>query len=557
MNSSVPIPTNKELQAVKDIIASFLVSLKNYGLYPENHNICQKCFTIVFERLKVFLNNYDRLRLDIEKERLIYKNEIVFQETAGEENLAFFLYRDGIRWVEFNKGLNREEIKGFLTIINCYKTVQEDPEGDLVTALWEAHFPSIRYKASDIYWDSEPLLELNLLRVGDVISSAENVFEGEEKNLLSPTLRASEKGLFKLNAGEIEKLRGMIVEEENRDIVKDLLDLVSVLLKDQGYKEHLEALLQFVKDEIKVALAQENFQLAYRTISRLHKMRLTSKNKYPWVISIFNNFIKSISEPNYLNVLSKILTTLDQVDLNRFKLMRRFLMLLHSNAILTLGPILSQVRNRSIQQQLLKIIDIMARRDLQPLEQLLSCNDVYVVRCLVYIAGHIPSKKAHQILLKMIHNPSEIVRKQAIKQLIAQESVPLEIIFPFVEDSDKSIRQLILDYLKQNKTEKAEELLIKYLQQKRSLLDNQQHIIDCYKTLGKCGSSKSIPFLKKLLFKRRWLPDFRGLIHRQGSVIALMGLETKEAGKLLQKASRSFFPNVRIAYKKGLKAVNG
>jgi hypothetical protein len=290
MNSSEPIPTNKELQAVKDVIVSFLVSLKNFGLYPENHAICQKCLTKVFERLEAFLNTYDSLRLDIEKERLIYQSEIVFQESAGIENLAFFLYRDGIRWVKFKKGLKSKEIKGFLNILNCYKTVQEDPEGDLVTALWEAHFPNIRYKASDIYWDTEPLLELNLLSMGEAKSFDQNVSEEEQKNSLSTTLRSSEKGLFKLNADEIAKLRDMIIEEENRDSLKDLLDFASVLLKDQGNKEDLAALLQIIKNEIEVALTQGNFQLAHKTLKGLHKMRLASKTEKPWAIPIFNNF---------------------------------------------------------------------------------------------------------------------------------------------------------------------------------------------------------------------------------------------------------------------------
>ena len=117
----------------------------------------------------------------------------------------------------------------------------------------------------------------------------------------------------------------------------------------------------------------------------------------------------------------------------------------------------------------------------------------------------------------MIHNPSEMVRKQAIKHLLTQELVSLESIFTLIEDSSESIRQLILDYLKENKHEKGEALLIEYLQQKRFLLNNHQHIIACYKTLGKCGSSRSIPFLQKLLFQRRWLPDFVDGIPRRRS----------------------------------------
>lgn len=67
-----PVTTNKELQAVKDVIASLLVTLKNFGLYAENHAICRKCLNNAFKNLKAFENTYDSLRFDIEKERLIY-----------------------------------------------------------------------------------------------------------------------------------------------------------------------------------------------------------------------------------------------------------------------------------------------------------------------------------------------------------------------------------------------------------------------------------------------------------------------------------------------------
>ena len=125
MDSLEISPTNEQLQAAKDVLASFLLSLKNFGLYPENHDICQKCLRNVYKRLKVFLDSVDRLRLDIEKDRILYQNEIVFQDSASSEDLAFFLFRDGIKWIEFKKGLTNTEIRGFLKILNKYRTNQE------------------------------------------------------------------------------------------------------------------------------------------------------------------------------------------------------------------------------------------------------------------------------------------------------------------------------------------------------------------------------------------------------------------------------------------------
>jgi hypothetical protein len=210
-------------------------------------------------------------------------------------------------------------------------------------------------------------------------SLSEKFSKNEQEKSLSTTLQSSKKGLFKLNKDEIAELRKMIIEEESRDSVKDLLDLASVLLKDQGNKEDLEALLQFIKNEIEVALTQKNFQLVIKTLKASHKIRVASKTEKPWAVPIFNNFIKSISEPQYLSFLSKVLSSLDKADLNRFKLIRQILVLLHPNVILAIAPILSHIRSRIVQQQLLEVIEIMAKRDLKPLEQMLSSNDEYVV----------------------------------------------------------------------------------------------------------------------------------------------------------------------------------
>ena len=141
----------------------------------------------------------------------------------------------------------------------------------------------------------------------------------------------------------------------------------------------------------------------------MHTIRLTAKAEEPWAVILFNRFIKSISDPQNLNVLSKVLRTLDEADKDRIKLIRQFLLLLHSNAIQALAPMLSQIRSLSVQKQFIKILEIMASRDLRSLERLLASQDEYMVQQLVYIAGRIPGRKAFQILLNMTESTSKRV----------------------------------------------------------------------------------------------------------------------------------------------------
>jgi hypothetical protein len=50
-----------EAHAAKEAFVSFLIALKNYGLYPQSHAICKKYIATVHSRLQDFLNSYHSL----------------------------------------------------------------------------------------------------------------------------------------------------------------------------------------------------------------------------------------------------------------------------------------------------------------------------------------------------------------------------------------------------------------------------------------------------------------------------------------------------------------
>ncbi|MFH1931574.1 MAG: HEAT repeat domain-containing protein [Pseudomonadota bacterium] len=547
-------PTNEELQAVKDVIAAFLIALKNYALYPENHAICEKAIANAAKRIDYFLKIHGHLKFDVEKDRLIYKKEVVFQDPAGGENLAFLLFRDGIQRLEFLAGLEFKEIKGLLKILNKYKVLQEEAAGDMVTALWEADFPNLRYKATEIYWESESLLDLSLLSTGEAEHNGIDDFEPEQDSSLSMTSHSTEHALWKLAAEETEKLREMILEDERRDSVRDLLDVLIVLLHDQSEKTNSIAILEFLEEEIQDTLAKGEFRFVLKLLIGLYKIRDAYKNRKPWTRPILDHFFMRLSSPRVLNVLSDVWTTLDSLDSDRIKLLRQFLLLLPSNALLALGPMLAQVQSLDTQQQLMEIIGIMAKRDLRPLERLLAGPDEFVVQKLVHILGGLEGEKSTQILLKMLKHSSDRVRKQALKELIDRDVQMLNKFFHLIEDPDDSIRRLMLKNLGEKRSESAEDLLLDYLEKRRFRLADQKHLLDCYRVLGKCGSKRSMPFLRKLLLNRAWIPDFGRSVHRRGAAVALMALGTEETKEILYKASRSLFPSVRIAYRKALEA---
>jgi hypothetical protein len=121
-------------------------------------------------------------------DRLLFRGEVVHQGSTEEGNLGLLLFRDGIQWLEFHKGLQLDEISGFIKIANKYREAAEDAEGDLVTALWEADFPNLRYKAIDVYWEAEPLIDIAALNVRDEEKKGVDLEKDAQQDMGLPAL---------------------------------------------------------------------------------------------------------------------------------------------------------------------------------------------------------------------------------------------------------------------------------------------------------------------------------------------------------------------------------
>ena len=163
-------------------------------------------------------------------------------------------------------------------------------------------------------------------------------------------------------------------------------------------------------------------------------------------------------------------------------------------------------------------------------------------------------EKPSEILLTLVHNSSERIRRRALDTLIARDYRLLKEVFSLIEDPSDPIRMLMFKYLGRNRNELAEGLLLDYLDKQQFQRNDEHHLLACYRALGRCGSARSIPFLRRSLLNGGWIPGFSKSAHRQGAAIALMALELDEALNLLDKASRSLFPGVRSACRKAMES---
>ncbi|KPK30906.1 MAG: hypothetical protein AMK70_13140 [Nitrospira bacterium SG8_35_1] len=104
--------SDKKLQDARQVINIFILAWKNYGLYPEDHVSTVNSFKNLLNAFGNYFSTHEDLRLNVEKDRLLCKSELIHEVSpeAPTEDIITLLYRDGIKWIEFQEGLTLEEI---------------------------------------------------------------------------------------------------------------------------------------------------------------------------------------------------------------------------------------------------------------------------------------------------------------------------------------------------------------------------------------------------------------------------------------------------------------
>jgi hypothetical protein len=587
-----PGSIKEESEAAKKVLATLLLARKNYSLYPENHTICENAITQLVLQLDTYLHEYGNLRLEIESDRFVYQGEIIHSEPREEGALPFTLFRDGIRWLEFTGGIEAGELKEFLRIINEYRILSNDPEGDIVTAFWESKFSHITYEVADFSFGSgqetnyTPLFDDwdngltsqggNELRAREVdvtistdkgkeVSTSQGGNESGAREVdltistdkgekVSISLRENKlvdwetlidpaiaQASLLLTPEEEVKVQEMIRQEEQADPTEYLDALLDSLIENRE-QENFKIVLEVMEEEFKTSLTRRDFDITLKILQSLRYVLNTCTVEIPWAPPFIEDFFLAVSSSQ---ALSPLQTIWKDMGSGQVKKIEQILKLLKPAAIHTLSAIFLQNHSSQHRQVLLDVMGSLASRDLHFIESLLKSSDEKLIQVLVSVLVNLQGEQPTKILLKLIRHKSESVRQEAVKGLLKRGPARIQDIFKFIDDKDETIRRLIQRQIGQSRDRTSEGLLLDYLEHRKFKSADGEHVIACFITLGQCGSSRSIPFLRRTLLGWGWMPTFWRAAHRNGAAIALSILGMKEAQQVLEEAGRCLYPSVR------------
>lgn len=581
--------TEDEMLAwVKKGMVMFMVAMKNQGLYPPTSKLRQETMDRIMDWMGEFLAEEGNLCLTVRKNSLLYRDEVVHLDRPGEQALIFPLFRDGVKWIEFQEGLTRHELDKFFGLMNLFRSLKEEPEDDLVTAMWEVDFSHLKYKSADDFWNDDGELEIVDLPVCDILADPNHpeqapsgsglaarplaeLFDpalagtsGQQDNqialgLAPPPTNVLERDFsgvsWVLSQEERDYIRAIIDLDQHRYTIYDSLEIILVLLRGIEREQDIVPLLDFMTESVKSLLAEGKVTQTREYLQRLQA--LTGAGK-PWLNTLSAAFNKKLSTEEVGNLMLPSVP-MDQPTMAAYGHdLYQLLLVMDPEIIYGLVPQLAKSIDPYLVKVFLTVIAVKASQ-VGPNPTIPVANALGKIRpdLLVELIGliethNLPWPKGFLEVLgrhELVHIREKAASIQAGQAAGAGD---LSQLVRRIEAGQADIGQLISSNLTKHRNPEAEKLICDYLGQlmAKEEASDERHLWNCYRALGSCGTAKVVPFLQNILLKGGW----KGVLaqgadpHRQGAALALMLLPADWGSRdILRKASKSTFKAIRQA----------
>jgi len=520
-NFSVELP--KEVQEIANLL---IKTLKIFCIYPADNPIPKEFRQNFFKKLSAYLQQNEELKFRVDQSKLFYKDKVVLKEEKKEEGISFAFYRDGIREITFQRGMDQEELFAFLEIISrgLKSTL---PEDDLVTLFWEKELAHIKFLVVDEFLSEElidlpqPVGEKDLKK----LYYSEVSLEGKTEILKEQTHKVEVdrflRDLDLIPEKELEELKTILEKDESFEPLKESFTVLEeILFSEREYHEFSETvkLLEKLLDSL---IGQGDFYFASELLLLLKNLEKTEADTGQSNRTIrIKEAVDRAGDKERMRILTQILN--QKINLDLFSV-KKYLSFLSWNTIPHLVDMLGELENFASRKMVCSILENVGGKNINLLSKGIYDRRWYVVRNIVGILGRISSPLALPYLKKTMAHEDIRVRKETLEALSFIEGKDgTSILLNALEDPDERLRLKAAKVLSQRPSSQEALDCISTLLLRKDFRDkNQAEKEALLETWAKIGKDEAIPLLKKLILKKAW---FKKEKQTETSCLALKSL---------------------------------
>ena len=523
LEDKLDISEDKEIEekvkSTKSLIQTFLQTLKAFRLYEANHPILSKFLERLRKDFDQYFGEFDSFSLQVGEHRLYYRGNIVYENEDVKESLAFVFFKDGIREIQFSKGLEFKEMIDFLNVVRKGDLLNR-MEDDLVTLLWEKDFSHITFTAVDEFLEGGatlvPATEEDLIKGSEYKGSLEDGLQEKVGQAEPPSLPVRE-GLDRainpapgqslvqacqLTPEERETIDREARQEEQPDYIFTLINnLIEILLHLGEDVDAYENMISYFDRVIEYLLEQKEIGKAVALLSSLNETMDSIMMKDRQIFAI-QRILQNSSGPHSVGLLGKAMKGNGEAHSESDSILE-YLRLLTMQAVEPLCLLLGEVESGKWRKTICDRLIALCREGIQPLSKFLSDDNPMLVCHILYILGNIGDPSTVNYLGDLVTHKDLKVREETLQILNKFGENGKNLMQQFLLDSASAIRSKAALLLARNAKGESVKPLTEIILSEDFFKRDYKEKASFFRALGETGSKEVIPILEGISKKRR------------------------------------------------------
>ncbi|HST61626.1 MAG TPA: HEAT repeat domain-containing protein [Longimicrobium sp.] len=533
---------------VQEVVRGFSRALRTHLLYEGNSPSLDKFVETLRERLGALWDRMPYLNVQVEEREILWEGAAVY---TGEErdNLAFLLYKDGVRELSFMPGFEDEDLDAFLAILARIHRLKLDEE-DLLTLLWDHDWGHFRYRYVEPVSEGVKLPEQSEAAQQQQASAAPREDPAPAQSVTTEDFR---EALYFLDEVEMRRLEAEVQREMRRDLWIDVLNALFDRLED-GTPERQAQVVSIAADVLPTLLGAGRLQTAAYMLGELVGIATGGRKLPPGVFRALRALFDQLAQPETVNELARIVEEAGE-GLSRE----------HLGALLayfppeSLGPLLRAGEasgSEAARAALMNAAERLAAPNPAVLRGLAQDPDAAIAAGAARLVGRLRVTEAGPEVSRLLTRPEARLRVAAVEALQELRSpVASGALEGALEDEDREVRVAAARALAVLRWSPAKARLEAALDSRRLRDADLTERIAFFEAYGQLAAGDAVGVLDRMLNGKSWLGRRESGEMRACAALGLGRVRLPAAEKALAAAAADPDPVVRSAVGRALRSL--
>jgi len=534
---------------VQEVVRGLAKALRTHLLYEGSANPALDRFVEQLQKgLEALWRRTSHVSLSVEEREVLYDGSAVYS-SEDRENLAFLLYRDGVREISLYRGFEREELATFLGLLARVQRVRGEDQDDLLTLFWEHDWVHFRYRYVEALPEGTALPAPGAQQPGRV-----QVRDEPEPTAVSSVSTDDFRGaLYFLDAAELRQLEGELVREMGRDTWTDVLNALFDRLQDGGALRQ-EQVVGILSDVLPTLLGVGKLELAGRVLGELVGIATGGQRLPAPVMRGLRALFDQLAQPA---TVSELVRTVEQAGgaISEAAL-GTLLSFFPPEALAPLLKAGETSASPAVRRTVLAAAERLAGGSREHAVLLLRDADPSVAGGAARILGRLRVSTAAGDVQRLLQRPEATLRVTAVEALAEIRSPNASgAVEAALDDVDREVRVAAARALATLRYAPARAKLEAALDSKRLREADLTERIAFFEAYGGLAGAEGVSLLERVLNGKNWLGRRETGEMRACAALGLGRIRHPAAEKSLNAAAADPDPVVRSAVGRALKAI--